>query len=531
MSSQRHFHHKPYRSSRKKKSYWKPVLSLVVLGGVWFGYVEYWPTIEGWFKPTIHEVQSQTQAMGHLQGMLASWNGSNEDLMQLASTLDKQVEWMNSQDARDSFAWLVAVEMDKRGMLKEAEPMLVNLMEKKLSASSTMTPVDRELLLGVSLNWAREFAERKHDSTAEKLYEVILKNTSENQVSTLLACLGPLSRYAYDQAKFERFGALYQQATSPVMRSMLKKPEDVKSMVKILLLNDTLPDRSTGQHARTGGAIAKKLLTQFNLTSSPDMGRIILTELNMPLNSRRKHSPAELKAMADQLEAALICFRAAEEEMDCTPETMLALACVRMQMGELKEAARLLSRAEGSAMTLGVDAPRILGGSSLRQDIAFLQNQLEKYSQAEALIKRAYEDVNIADAFMRAKDYSQAAKYADQASQVARDNTTFIQALQPIIAGIQADINAGKEQWAIAEAQYGQLIDKWDALNDVDRATLQKNLTSIQSEDLYKKIHRNWAAACLKQNRTTEARRVLTKIGEAPAEEEERPAPPRRRRR
>ena len=31
MSSERHFSNKPYRPSRKKKSYWKPVLFLVLL--------------------------------------------------------------------------------------------------------------------------------------------------------------------------------------------------------------------------------------------------------------------------------------------------------------------------------------------------------------------------------------------------------------------------------------------------------------------------------------------------------------------
>lgn len=89
--------------------------------------------------------------------------------------------------------------------------------------------------------------------------------------------------------------------------------------------------------------------------------------------------------------------------MDCTPETMLALARVRMQMGDLREASRLLSRAEGAAMTLGVDAPRILSGSSLSQDIASMRSQLEKYSKAEALVKRASEDVNVAAAFLKAR--------------------------------------------------------------------------------------------------------------------------------
>ncbi len=420
--------------------------------------------------------------------------------------------------------------MDRRGMLKESEPMLAALLEKKLADSASMPAEDRNRLLGVSLNWAREFAGRKHDATAEKLYEVILKNTPEEQVSIRLACLEPLAHYAYDQARFERFSALCKQAASPVMRSMLKKPEDVKSMVKILLLQDTLPDKTTGQPGGTGSAIARELLTKFRLTASPDMGRIILNELNMPLNARRKYSQAELKAMADQLEAALICFRAAETEMDCTPETMLALARVRMQMGDLKEASRLLSRAEGTAMTLGVDAPRILSGSSLSQDIEALRSQLEKYGQAEALVKRAYEDVNIAAAFLKARDYDQAMKYLDQAMKVARENTTFVQALQPVILNLQAEISAGREQWPLSEAQYGKLVEEWDALSPEDKAKLQNNLASIQSGDLYNKIHRSWADVCLKQNRTTEARRVLAKIGEAPAEEPEKPASRRRRR-
>ena len=124
-----------------------------------------------------------------------------------------------------------------------------------------MTAEDNTRLLGVSLNWAREFARRKHDAVAEKLYEVILKNTPEDQVSIRLACLEPLIHYAYDQARFERFSALCKQAVSPVMRSMLNKPEDVKSMVKILLLQDTLPDRTTGLPGGTGSAIARELLT------------------------------------------------------------------------------------------------------------------------------------------------------------------------------------------------------------------------------------------------------------------------------
>ena len=530
MSSERHFSSKPYRPARKKKSYWKPVLFLVLLGGVWFGYIQYWPTIEGWFKPTIHEVHSQTQAMGHLQDMLASWNGSDAELAQMASSVDKQVEWMNSPEARDSFAWLLAVEMDRRGMLKESEPMLAALLGKKLAASSSMTAEDNTRLLGVSLNWAREFARRKHDAVAEKLYEVILKNTPEDQVSIRLACLEPLIHYAYDQARFERFSALCKQAVSPVMRSMLNKPEDVKSMVKILLLQDTLPDRTTGLPGGTGSAIARELLTKFRLTANPDMGRIILNELKMPLNTRRKYSQEELKAMADQLEAALICFRAAETEMDCTPETMLALARVRMQMGDLREASRLLSRAEGAAMTLGVDAPRILSGSSLSQDIASMRSQLEKYSKAEALVKRAYEDVNVAAAFLKARDYDQAVKYLEQAMKVARENTTFVQALQPVILNLQAEISAGREQWALSESQYGKLIAEWDALTPEDKEKLRNNLASIQLGELYNEIHRNWAGVCLKQKRTTEARRVLGKIGEVPAEEPERPASRRRRR-
>ena len=39
MSSERHFSNKPYRPSRKKKSYWKPVLFLVLLGGSGSSYI------------------------------------------------------------------------------------------------------------------------------------------------------------------------------------------------------------------------------------------------------------------------------------------------------------------------------------------------------------------------------------------------------------------------------------------------------------------------------------------------------------
>ena len=44
---------------------------------------------------------------------------------------------------------------------------------------------------------------------------------------------------------------------------MLNKPEDVKSMVKILLLQDTLPNKTTGLPGGTGSAIARELLTKF----------------------------------------------------------------------------------------------------------------------------------------------------------------------------------------------------------------------------------------------------------------------------
>ena len=115
-------------------------------------------------------------------------------------------------------------------------------------------------------------------------------------------------------------------------------------------------------------------------------------------------------------------------------------------------------------MTLGVDAPRILSGSSLSQDIASMLSQLEKYSQAEALVKRAYEDVNVAAAFLKARDYDQSVKYLEQAMKVARENTTFVQALQPVILNLQAEISAGREKWALSESQYGKLIAEWLSL-------------------------------------------------------------------
>ncbi len=532
MSSERHFSNRPFRPTRKKTSYWKPVLCVAVLGGIWFGYAQYWPTIESWFKPKIHEVHSQTQAMERLQKMLSAWNGSDEELASIAAEAEKQVAWMNSPEARDSFAWMLALEMDRRGMQTESEPMLSTLIEKKLTNAANSPTEDKNRLLGVSLGWADEFARRKHEAAAEKLYEVVLNHTPEDNVSVRLACLEPLIKYSYDQAKFERFNALCQAATSPVIMSKLKEDDDVKCLVKILLLQDTLPEQTTGVPAGNGSNLAKDLLYRFRMTSTPDMGRIILKELNKPLQMRKKFSQTELKEMAEQLEAALICFRAAGAEMDCTPETMLALARLNMQMGKLKEAARLLSRAEGAAMTLGIDAPRILSGTSLSQEIENIRSQLDKYSQAEAVVKHAYEQVNLADAFLKAKDFDQADKYAERAMKVALENTTFVQALQPVILNIQARISAGREQWAVAEGQFGKLIETWDALSDEDKATLDKNLNSIQSAELYKQIHRDWAQACKKQNRTTEARRVLTKIGEAPAEEPEtKPRSSSRRRR
>ncbi len=102
---------------------------------------------------------------------------------------------------------------------------------------------------------------------------------------------------------------------------------------------------------------------------------------------------------------------------------------------------------------------------------------------------------------------------------VARENTTFVQALQPVILNLQAEISAGREQWALSESQYGKLIAEWDALTPEDKEKLRNNLASIQLGELYNEIHRNWAGVCLKQKRTTEARRVLGKIGEVPAEE------------
>ena len=81
-----------------------------------------------------------------------------------------------------------------------------------------------------------------------------------------------------------------------------------------------------------------------------------------------------------------------------------------------------------------------------------MRSQLEKYSQAEALVKRAYEDVNVAAAFLKARDYDQAVKYLEQAMKVARENTTFVQALQPVILNLQAELRAGRDQWALWES-------------------------------------------------------------------------------
>ncbi len=529
MSSVRHYSGSSFRPTRKKKSYWKPILSLCFLGGCWYAYVECWDNIENWFKPQIVEVHSQVQAMNKLQSMFDAMNGSNEELLNMAKTMDKQVEWMNSAEGKTAFAWLLTMEMDRRGLNKEAEPVLISLLEKKLKRDDKESQTEKILSLKVALNWADVLAARDHDEQAEKLYTIVLNNAPEEEVSTRMACYAALTQYAYDKAQFERFASLAKEANSAVTRSLLQQPEDVQKLVKILLLQDTLPEQVTGVPTGTGSAISEELLKRFKLETSPDMGRIILKGINPILNSRKKFTPQETQELIERLDAATVCFRGSAEAMDCIPETMIAIARLQMQLGNLKDAAQILSRAEGIAMTLGVDAPRILSGMSINQDIAQMRAELERFRQAESLVKKAYEDINLAAAFLKAKDLNQAEKYSNQAMTVALENTSFVQVLQPLILNIQAEISAAREQWAVSEAQYGQLINKWDALSDQEKATLQNNLNTIQNAELYKKIHRAWAEVCKKQNRTTEARRVLTKIGEAPPEEPVKPSRRNRR--
>ncbi len=529
MSSVRHYSGSSFRPTRKKKSYWKPILSLCILGGCWYAYVECWDNIENWFKPQIVEVHSQVQAMNKLQGMFDAMNGSNEELLNMAKTMDKQVEWMNSAEGKTAFAWLLTMEMDRRGLNKEAEPVLISLLEKKLKRGDKESQSEKILSLKVALNWADVLAARNHDEQAEKLYTIVLNNAPEEEVSTRMSCYAALTQYAYDKAQFERFASLAKEANSAVTRSLLQQPEDVQKLVKILLLQDTLPEQVIGVPTGTGSAISEELLKRFKLETSPDMGRIILKGINPILNSRKKFTPQETQELIERLDAATVCFRGSAESMDCIPETMIAIARLKMQLGNLKEAAHILSRAEGIAMTLGVDAPRILSGMSINQDIVQMRAELERFRQAESLVKKAYEDINLAAAFLKAKDLNQAEKYSNQAMTVALENTSFVQVLQPLILNIQAEISAAREQWAVAEAQYGQLIDKWDSLSEQEKATLQNNLNTIQNAELYKKIHRAWAEVCKKQNRTTEARRVLTKIGEAPPEEPIKPSRRNRR--
>ncbi len=522
MSSDRQFAPRSFYSiSRKRKSILRPIVAgVIVIGAGVACYVEFWPAISKWFEPKVEIIHSQDEALKKLQSLLTTWDGDTQKLIEVSKDVKSHINWIESDQAQESVEWLIATELDRRGAHQASEPLIITVLGKKLVALPDLIDTDKQQLLNNGFIWAEEFQSRGHSQSAETLYRTLLNKLPENRQDLRLKSLIALATLSNNRAGFKDMIAYMEQINDPKLLDSLSSSKDVKSIVNLLIQQDTIKSKETNQLHTEGTALAKSLLEKHRMSNSAEMGKIILNGLKSPLSSKQQFKANELKEMATQLEAALICFRATNSDMEYTPETLLALAQIKRDLGQLKEAEKLLSQAEGSAMTLGVDAPRILEGSSISDQIKTQRARLENVSNVEALVKKAYIDARLADSFVKAKNWEEATKYYNQALDVAKNNTKFQQALLPILYGIEANMFTQQEKYPESEGRYSYIIDTWDKLSEEDKAILAQNLQVLKAPDLYQIIHRAWADTCLKQNRTTEAKRVLAKINEELPKEE-----------
>lgn len=503
------------RSFRKnRKSGWKRrvLFLLLAVAAVFGGYLYLWKPIVAWFQPRIQIVESQKEAMDKLNSIMVIWDGNTEKLQQTALNKDQLFAWMKDGNARESVNWLLAQELGVRGKWKEAHAMLLPLLEKQMKSLGSLPGENHDLAMKRCYDAAVLMQKRGDADNAEKLLDFIIEQGDGGDVDTYIAVIKLSSDIKAKAGRLKEAAGLVEKITTDRVWNKIHKDESVKDAVRLLLLSDSAQPADGGELPTKGRKLAWELLNRSRMTICPEMGIVLLSDIYIPY-SRENLTPDEVDAISSSLEKALVCFRASDADMTYIPEIMVGLARMELLKSRSGEASLWLDRAEGAAMTLGVDQPRILAGQSIKQDIGFLRSEIARVADAHQMLSDIEKKLNDADTYISNKAWGLADSTLRDARDMIQKHTVFARGYMPVCLAKRARMYAGQEKWEEASATYERLLADWNALSDEEKQILNSNLKAFGVSGLYETIHKDFASICLKLNRITRSRQLLQAIG------------------
>ncbi len=522
MSSYRPRIEKQFRS-RGKRSFWRPVFKLLVwcavAGLVYWGIDYCYTTVKKWREPHYITVQSQKEAMDQLSSLLSLWSGSNEELADACSSWDARTAWMKDAKARQAAAYLLASELENRGMRPQFRKLQSSLLAQDLDASENLPPADRKLILARALEVADSMVNHGDVAEAEAIYTGIVKSGSTFDADSVVLATDALVKLTTKRGATQESLNLINTLSGKVDLNALKNAEIVRKVARLLLLSDTMASRQTeGSNSSKGREQARVMLVNAKLTTSPDWGVISLLDIKPALANPEAIGIASL---CKTLEDALICFRSSSaEELRYTPEIMLAIAQLKLRDGQLDSAILWAGRAEGSALTLGLDMPRILDGGSIKKGVSDLRAEYKQQMDKIVALKEVRDSLNDATVKLAGEQWDVAIDEARKTSVLGRKIGTFADGYIPASLMIAGKAYEGKKKWEEASSVYADLAKAWEELEGDTLKTAEANLARLKYNDFYKTVIRRLANTYRKQDMLTRAKDTLKRIGEEGSDEE-----------
>lgn len=506
---------------RHRKSRWKSKLFILLLlaGAGWLIYSYVWRPVVAWFEPRIVVVESQKEAMNKLHGLLAVWDGSTEQLAQLAKDRDKTFAWMSDGESRLALDWLLVQELNHRGAWADAHPILMEILQKQLTDSAKKSEKERSRNIANCYDWACLMLKRGDATNAEILLDTIIDRGADGNIDSLIECIKLSSDIKSKAGKMDQAGALVAKIQSNDLLSKVKNPTTIKETARLLLLSDYIAAKDQKVPVTKGREMARWMLEKAELSSSPEMGLVILSD-SYALYAKDSLTPQEVEQLCGMLERSLVCFRATANDMSYAPEVMLGIARMELLKGHPELALNWLDKAEGAAMTLGVDTPRILtshaqeGAStlSIKEGAAALRAEIQRVSKARKTMEEIDEKLEKADVFIDNKAWALADTTLKEAFEDIKANTVFARGYMPVCLAKKADLFVAQKKLEEAAAIYESLIGQWNALEEKDKSILETNLKNLGASNLYVKIHEDYAPVCVKLDRITRSKQVLAEI-------------------
>lgn len=499
---------------------------ILVFVAAWFGVPVVWEYLQKKTQPRYVEVKNQDEAMDKLKKLVLAWDMNTEDLKNYAEKADIEFSWMEDGKARNAARHLLAIELGSRGLWKEAYPMVASLVESRFSHMEHLTREDKSSVIDFVKEWGDRFIENGDAEDAGKLYEIVVKTTPETD--SYFSVLSGLIDLRYKNGDIDGALSLISMIKTEEIQSILKEPINVRKAASYLLLEDELNAKKGGGNTKEGEEIAFKLLENESLNNVPEMGRILLSRNKEKVSGISQMSSSEKEDLLNVLEKILVCFRSSGEDMVYAPEIMLAIANIYGSLDNIPYCLLWLDRSEGAAMVLGVDAPRVVEGKSLKEEITKLRNYCRQKLQIKEKSLDVKNDMSGILILLEAGEWTKAreniAKVKDKVAQ-----TPYNDGYQSLLKEYEARVFEGEENWAKAMALYETLLEEWDNLPKEQRDVFAEKIIQSGDKEFPKSLYRRLANTYVKQDMLTKAKATLKEIGEElPKPQNQNPAPAKR---